>query len=85
MVRHGRRGAARAARQRRRDRNAGATRADGRHPPALEMPKWARGVVWNCADPADCRPVQRSARDTRFRGERQLNREALRAAAATLG
>eukprot|EP00965_Chrysotila_dentata_P238110 6202297-Pleurochrysis_carterae.AAC.1 len=51
----------------------------------LEMPTWARGVVWDCAEPADCRPVQRSARDSRFRGERQLNREALRAAAATLG
>eukprot|EP00965_Chrysotila_dentata_P100381 3316607-Pleurochrysis_carterae.AAC.1 len=48
------------------------------------MPQWARGVVWDCADPADCRPVQRSTRSTSFAGARQLDREALRTAAEAL-
>eukprot|EP00965_Chrysotila_dentata_P110515 3651825-Pleurochrysis_carterae.AAC.1 len=49
------------------------------------MQPWARGVVWDCADPGRCVPVRRSTRHTRFPGERQLNREALREAAAKLG
>ena len=28
------------------------------------MQPWARGVVWDCADPDDCRPVERSTRST---------------------
>eukprot|EP00965_Chrysotila_dentata_P190914 6174196-Pleurochrysis_carterae.AAC.1 len=49
-----------------------------------EMPRWARGIVWDCADPTDCHPVRRSDRTTRFAGARQLDREALRVAAETL-
>ena len=26
-----------------------------------QMPKWARGVVWDTSDPADCFPVRRSS------------------------
>ena len=48
------------------------------------MPRWARGVVWDCSTPADCRPVQRSTRHTVFKGEKQLNREALREVAQVL-
>eukprot|EP00965_Chrysotila_dentata_P030269 1007166-Pleurochrysis_carterae.AAC.1 len=50
-----------------------------------EMPQWARGIIWDCADPADCRPVLRSSRESPFAGARQLDSGALRAAAATLG
>ena len=50
-----------------------------------EMPTFARFVVWDCTDPADCRPVARSDRDTVFPGARQVDRAALRAAAAELG
>eukprot|EP00965_Chrysotila_dentata_P184459 6089449-Pleurochrysis_carterae.AAC.4 len=39
-----------------------------------EMAPWARGTVWDCADPARCRPVQRSTRATAFPDERQLDR-----------
>lgn len=46
---------------------------------------WARGVVWDCRDPRACRPVERSTRDTIFPGVKQINREALRLAAARLG
>eukprot|EP00965_Chrysotila_dentata_P078929 2602584-Pleurochrysis_carterae.AAC.1 len=49
------------------------------------MPVWARGTVWDCADPADCRPAEASTRDTRFPGARQLDRDAFRAAAEALG
>eukprot|EP00965_Chrysotila_dentata_P165338 5459605-Pleurochrysis_carterae.AAC.1 len=48
------------------------------------MAPWARGVVWDCADPDDCTPVRRSTRDTTFEGPRQIDRAALRAAAAQL-
>ena len=48
------------------------------------MPSWARGIVWDCSDPTDCAPVQRSTRYTPFPGKRQLNRVAFRAAAAAL-
>eukprot|EP00965_Chrysotila_dentata_P183109 6046741-Pleurochrysis_carterae.AAC.1 len=27
---------------------------------------WARGTVWDCADPARCAPVARSSRHTQF-------------------
>eukprot|EP00965_Chrysotila_dentata_P218921 6190841-Pleurochrysis_carterae.AAC.1 len=48
------------------------------------MPRWARGVIWDCADPANCRPVQRSTRETAFAGARQLDRRALREAAEAM-
>eukprot|EP00965_Chrysotila_dentata_P173795 5737413-Pleurochrysis_carterae.AAC.1 len=48
------------------------------------MAEWARGVVWDCADPERCTPVKRSTRHTCFPGRRQIDRGALRAAAATL-
>ena len=46
-----------------------ATRPATRIITQAQMQPWARGVVWNCADPRDCRPVVRSDRDTVFRGE----------------
>ena len=49
-----------------------------------EMAPFARGVVWDCSDPADCRPVRRSTRHTQFAGRRQLDREAVRRVAAGL-
>eukprot|EP00965_Chrysotila_dentata_P182731 6033529-Pleurochrysis_carterae.AAC.1 len=48
------------------------------------MQPWARGVVWDCADPARCTQAARSSRHTHFPGRRQLNRAALRDAAAAL-
>ena len=42
---------------------------------------WARGVVWDCRDHEDCRPVQRSTRTSGSRAHfagRQIDREALR-------
>eukprot|EP00965_Chrysotila_dentata_P075288 2486405-Pleurochrysis_carterae.AAC.1 len=48
------------------------------------MEEWARGVVWDCTDPDKCIPVQRSSRDTRFPGRRQVDSAVLRAAAAEL-
>eukprot|EP00965_Chrysotila_dentata_P155489 5137472-Pleurochrysis_carterae.AAC.1 len=48
------------------------------------MPRWARGIVWDCTGPADCRPVQRSSRSWQFPGARQLDRAALRAVAEAL-
>eukprot|EP00965_Chrysotila_dentata_P073238 2419558-Pleurochrysis_carterae.AAC.1 len=48
------------------------------------MAEWARGVVWDCADPERCAPVRRSTRQTNFPGRRQVDRPALRAAAAEL-
>ena len=50
-----------------------------------EMAEWARGVVWDTSDAADCVAVVRSDRHTVFPGKRQLDRAALRAAAAELG
>eukprot|EP00965_Chrysotila_dentata_P008592 279714-Pleurochrysis_carterae.AAC.1 len=49
-----------------------------------KMAPWARGAVWDCADPARCVPVKRSTRHTRFEGARQIDRAALRAAASAL-
>ena len=73
------------------DEAAAAIRA-GEAPPAVplriieqdRMPEWARGIVWDCEDPCDCRPVQRSTRHTLFPGEQQLDREAVRRVAALL-
>ena len=33
------------------------------------LPEWARGFVWDTEDASDCKPVQRSTRDTVFPGE----------------
>lgn len=63
--------------------------ASGGVPPKIEtvvlpqeaMPAWARGVIWDCADPADCKPARRSTRHTTFPGTRQLDRAAVRAMA----
>eukprot|EP00965_Chrysotila_dentata_P172657 5697943-Pleurochrysis_carterae.AAC.1 len=49
------------------------------------MEGWAMGTVWDCRDPERCVLVQRSSRHTVFPGRRQINREALRAAAAEMG
>ena len=49
------------------------------------MAPFARGVVWDCTDPADCRPVRRSTRETQFPGGRQLDRAAVRRVAGELG
>ena len=64
----------------------------GETPPRVEtrvieqdqMAPFARGLVWDCSDPADCRPVRRSTRDTVFPGARQLDRAAVRRVAAEL-
>eukprot|EP00965_Chrysotila_dentata_P077870 2568836-Pleurochrysis_carterae.AAC.1 len=45
---------------------------------------WARGTIWDCSDPKRCVPAARSTRHTTFPGARQLDRAALRAAAAEL-
>lgn len=49
-----------------------------------KMPEWARGVVWDCQDPTDCNPVERSTRETPFPG-RQLDRAEVRRVADLLG
>ena len=49
------------------------------------MPLWARGVVWDCRDPANCTPVVRSGRHTVFPGDKQIDREQFRQVAAELG
>ena len=49
------------------------------------MAPFARGTIWDCSDPSDCRPVRRSTRDTVFPGERQLDRAAVRRVAGELG
>ena len=49
-----------------------------------QMPAWARGIVWDCADPRACRPVQRSTRETTHPGARQLDRAAVRCIADEL-
>ena len=58
----------------------------GERPPSVptvtigqeQMEPWARGIVWDCADPRACRPVQRSTRYTPHPGARQLDRAAVR-------
>lgn len=52
--------------------------------PQETMPTWARGVVWDCRLPFDCRPVERSTRHTIFQGARQLDRQAIRHLAASM-
>jgi hypothetical protein len=49
-----------------------------------QMQPWARGIVWDCRDPAACAPVKRSTRETQFPGRRQLDREAVRHVAERL-
>ena len=49
-----------------------------------QMQPWARGTVWDCADPAACTPVERSTRKTPVPG-RCINRAALRRIARILG
>jgi len=52
-----------------------------------DMPEWARGVVWDTANPRDCHPVRRSnshSWDSDFPGDR-LNPDALRREAERLG
>ena len=74
------------------DAAAAALRA-GRTPPSVptvtitqdEMPLFARYIVWDCEDPTDCKPVERSDRHTVFPGARQIDRAAIRAAAEELG
>ena len=56
------------------------TRVIGQH----KLQPWARGIIWDCRDPQDCRPVARSDRHTVFPGKRQINREAIRRVAALL-
>ena len=71
---------------------AGAALREGRQPEAVptvtisqeQMADFARDVVWDCADPAACRPVERSTRHTAFPGRRQVDRAALRRVAAQL-
>ena len=74
------------------DAAAAAIRAGHKPPPVPtrvisqdQLQHWARGVVWDCHDPASCKPVQRSTRHTTFPGERQLDRAAVRRIAAALG
>lgn len=50
-----------------------------------DLPPWAQGVVWDCEDPVDCKPVRRSTAHTPVAGPRQLNRARLRYIAAQLG
>ena len=45
---------------------------------------FARGVVWDTRDPANCVPVVRSDRHTTFSGRRQIDRAALRRVAAAI-
>ena len=52
--------------------------------PQSEQPIWARDIIWDCADPLDCKPLQRSTAHTIFPGEKQLNRANLRQMAQLL-
>ena len=71
---------------------AGVALREGRQPEAVptvtisqeQMADFARDVVWDCADPTDCKPVERSTRRTVFPGKRQVDRAALRRVAAQL-
>ena len=73
------------------DAAAAAIRRGERPPPVPtvtigqeQMAPWARGIVWDCADPHACRPVRRSTRHTPHPGERQLDRAAVRRVADEL-
>ena len=48
-----------------------------------QMPDWAQGRVWDCSDPTNCAPVERSTRETVFPG-RQLDRAEVRRVAQLL-
>ena len=48
------------------------------------QPLWACARVWDCSNPTDCQPVQRSTRHTVFPGAKQLHREAVREVAELL-
>ena len=50
-----------------------------------EMAPFARGIVWDCADRNNCVPVARSTADTKFPGDKQLNRAGLWLMAEVLG
>ena len=71
---------------------AGAALREGQQPEAVptititqeQMADFARDVVWDCADPAHCTPVERSTRRTTFPGRRQVDRAALRRVATLL-
>lgn len=54
------------------------------HLPQEAMPLWSRGVVWDCSDPTDCKPVVPSTAATQHPGARQLDRQAIREAAALM-
>lgn len=49
-----------------------------------ELPSWAQGVVWDCEEPSNCRPVQLSTAETPVAGRRQVNRARIREVAAAL-
>jgi hypothetical protein len=50
-----------------------------------EMQPFARGIIWDCANPRDCVPVERSTADTYIPGAKQIDREGLRRMATELG
>ena len=50
-----------------------------------EMQPFARGTVWDCANPRDCVPVERSTAETYIPGAKQLNRMGIRQMADELG
>ena len=49
------------------------------------MQPFARGTVWDCANPRDCVPVERSTAETYIPGAKQLNRMGIRQMADELG
>ena len=53
--------------------------------PQSSLVPLARGVRWDCRDPQNCVPMEPSTRDTKFPGERQIDRDAFRRAAREVG
>ena len=51
----------------------------------FEMQPFAQGTIWDCANPRDCVPVERSTADTYIPGAKQIDREGLRRMATELG
>ena len=49
-----------------------------------DMPKWARGVVWDCTNPKDCKPVKRSGKGDMPPG-RRISAENMRRGAEEIG
>ena len=49
-----------------------------------KLQPWARGLIWDTQDPYHCKPVVASTRHTIFKGERQIDRAALRRIASEL-